>query len=97
MRFAKINMIDSVSGKIVSDTIVLPYSIALIELDTLTGCRVAGERVWYDLAQVSEDQFNLSLFKKYTEMKQGKITNDQYQEAVFKSKREHPVNLRTQS
>lgn len=97
MRFARINVIDEMSQRRVSGTIVLPYPIALLECVLSTMNFTLGGRLRYDLEKVSQDQFNPALFEQYLKLKQGEITTDQYQEAVWSSKSLRPVNLGAES
>ena len=92
MKYAKINVIDVLSGKRVGGTIVFPFQIALIEWVPLNFFTLGG-KIRHDLEIVSEEEFSPVLFGKYLEWKQGKISKDQFEEAVWDAKSLRPVNM----
>lgn len=99
MKYAKINVIDELTGRIVSDTIVLPYQTAFLEATSLRMTFTMWGRISYVLEEVPEDRFNPVLFGMYMDLKNGKIDKDTYDEAVSQSRysRLPPVNRRQQS
>ena len=82
MKFAKINLIDVMSGKKIGQTIALPQPIAMLQALSMEISASMNGRLKYDLEVVSKEEFHPELFIKYMDLKLGKIDSDQYQEAV---------------
>ena len=89
MKYAKINMIDVASGKMVLDTVVLPYSFAFLTSFSSNQIFKMEKRFRLELEEVKEDQFDHDLFLEYMntmEDMQCKIDIEDFYEALSQTR-----------